>query len=224
MNFVRVSGKIGLTSLWISLISYFLSFILYVIAFSLSDWIIYTTVPVKVGIWRLCDIQVAGYDRCADWSSRTYPTNTTNAAFMGPPDFIRTSQSLEVVALVFYVIAGILLLIGLCQRSMGILFFAASMSMIITVIFASATVGLFAGQGKTAYGGYLSFAWWMALIALIISLFSAIFLLILSFYILPLPMVNENKILDPNSKMYYTSPPYSTNIYTPQDINADYMH
>ncbi|CAF1543271.1 unnamed protein product [Adineta ricciae] len=224
MNFVRVSGKIGLTSLWISLASYFLSFILYIISFSLPDWIVYTAVPVKVGIWRLCDVQVIGYDRCADWSARTYPSNATNTAFMGPPDFVRTSQSLEVVALVFYIIAGILLLIGLCQRSMGILFFASSMSMLITVIFASATVGLFAGQGKTTYLGYLSFAWWMALIALIISLVSVIFLLVLSFYILPLPMVNENKMIDPNSKMYYTSPPYSTNLYSPHDVNTDYMH
>ena len=63
MNFVRVSGKIGLTSLWISLASYFLSFILYIISFSLPDWIVYTAVPVKVGIWRLCDVQVRHFSR-----------------------------------------------------------------------------------------------------------------------------------------------------------------
>lgn len=59
MNLVRVSGSIGLGSLWISVISYFLSFIPYLISFSLADWIVYGTVPIKIGIWRLCDIQVS---------------------------------------------------------------------------------------------------------------------------------------------------------------------
>lgn len=58
MNFVRVSGKIGLINLWISISSYFLSFILYLISFCLPDWILYTSIPVKIGLWRLCDIQV----------------------------------------------------------------------------------------------------------------------------------------------------------------------
>lgn len=58
MNFVRVSGRIGLTSLWISVSSYFLSLILYVISFCLSDWIIYKKVAIKIGLWRLCDINV----------------------------------------------------------------------------------------------------------------------------------------------------------------------
>ncbi len=58
MNLVRVSGSIGLISLWISLLSYFSSLILYIISFSLPDWIVYTSKPIKVGIWRLCDIQV----------------------------------------------------------------------------------------------------------------------------------------------------------------------
>ena len=58
MNMVRVSGKIGLTSLWISLVTYFVSLILYLISFCLPDWIIYQTIPIKIGIWRLCDIEV----------------------------------------------------------------------------------------------------------------------------------------------------------------------
>ncbi|CAF1010506.1 unnamed protein product [Adineta steineri] len=98
----------------VSLISYLLSFILYIIAFSIFDWIVYTTVSAK--------------------STRTYSSNATNTPFMDLPDFIRTSQSLEVVALIVYVIARISLLI---------------------VLFASATIGLFAGQGKTPYMGYL---------------------------------------------------------------------
>ncbi|CAF1062549.1 unnamed protein product [Adineta steineri] len=224
MHFVRVSGSIGLTSLWISLISYFLSFILYLISFCLSDWIVYGTVPIKIGIWRLCDIEVAGYDRCADWSSRSYPTNITNNAFLGPPDFVRTSQSLEVVALVFYVIAGILLVVGLCQRSMGLLFFASSMSMFITVIFASATIGLFAAQGKNTFSGHLSFAWWLALVALSISIISAFSLVVLSFYILPLPPTIQNKMAESNGKVFYPSPPYSSNVYAAHDISSEYIH
>ncbi len=58
MNFVRVSGSTGLTSLCISLLSYFISLILYMISFCLSDWIVYTSIPIKIGIWRLCDIEV----------------------------------------------------------------------------------------------------------------------------------------------------------------------
>jgi hypothetical protein len=58
MNLVRVSGSIGLTSLWISVLSYFVSLILYIISFCLPDWIAYTSIPIKIGIWRLCDTQV----------------------------------------------------------------------------------------------------------------------------------------------------------------------
>jgi hypothetical protein len=110
---------------------------------------------------------------------------------------------------VFYVIAGMLLIIGLCQRSLGILFFASSMSMFITgsvgfsvekferfilVIFASSTIGLFAGQGRTLYQGYLSYGWWVALVALIMSVITAFSLIILSFYIAPLPTITDNKM------------------------------
>jgi hypothetical protein len=59
MNCVRVSGTIGLTSLWISVIFFFLSFILYVISFCLPNWVVFTTIPVKIGIWRLCDTEVS---------------------------------------------------------------------------------------------------------------------------------------------------------------------
>ncbi len=63
-----------------------------------------------------------------------------------------------------------------------------------SVIFASATIALFAGQGKNTYAGYLSFAWWLALVALVISIISAISLIILSFYIAPVPTINQNKM------------------------------
>jgi hypothetical protein len=62
------------------------------------------------------------------------------------------------------------------------------------VIFVSATVALFAGQGRSPYLGYLSFAWWMALIALIISLISSLSLMILSFYITPISETMENQM------------------------------
>jgi hypothetical protein len=61
------------------------------------------------------------------------------------------------------------------------------------VIFLSSTIGLFAGKGKTSYIGYLSFAWWLALVALIFAFISAIALTILSFYILPISINNQNK-------------------------------
>ncbi len=111
----------------------------------------------------------------------------------------------------FFIIAGMLLIVGLCQRSMGLLFFGSSMSMFIaglkilkikkiicnkyiSVIFQSASIGLFAGKGKTSHSGYLSFAWWVALVAFVISVISAIALTILSFYIVPPPMPNQNKM------------------------------
>ena len=58
MNFVRVSGRIGLTSLCLSLICSFISLIFYLISFCLSDWIFYQTIPIKIGLWKLCDVQV----------------------------------------------------------------------------------------------------------------------------------------------------------------------
>ena len=59
MRMVRVSGSVGLTSLWFSLICYVLSLILYLISFCLPSWIVYGTIPIKIGLWRLCDIQVS---------------------------------------------------------------------------------------------------------------------------------------------------------------------
>jgi hypothetical protein len=96
---------------------------------------------------------------------------------------------------------------------MGLLFFSSSMSMFIaglkalkiknnisfsskyiSVIFQIAAISLFAGKGKTPLVGYLSFAWWVALIALVISVISAIALTILSFYITPAPAKIQNKM------------------------------
>ena len=59
MSCVHVSGTIGLTTLWISVLSYVLSFILYIISFCLPNWIVLTSIPVKIGIWRLCDTEVS---------------------------------------------------------------------------------------------------------------------------------------------------------------------
>ncbi|CAF3658137.1 unnamed protein product [Rotaria sp. Silwood1] len=216
MNLVRVSGRIGLTSLWISLSSYFLSLVLYLISFCLPEWIVYTSIPVKIGLWNLCDIQIIGYDRCSDWNARSYPTNITSMGFLGPPDFIRTSQSLEIVAFVFYIIAGILLLTGLTQRSMGLLFFGSSISMFITVIFVSSTICLFALQGKSSHTGYLSLSWWIALSALFISIINALSLFILSFYIQPTNIIHQNNINETNEKMFYSLPPYSSDVYLTQ--------
>jgi hypothetical protein len=56
------------------------------------------------------------------------------------------------------------------------------------------TIGLFAGKGKTSHVGYLSFAWWVACVALAFSFISAIALTILSFYIAPIPTINHNKM------------------------------
>lgn len=62
------------------------------------------------------------------------------------------------------------------------------------VIFTSATIGLFAAQGRTNYSGYLSFGWWMGIVALIISVITAFSLIILSFYISPLIPIIDNKM------------------------------
>jgi len=64
----------------------------------------------------------------------------------------------------------------------------------ILAIFFSSTIGLFAGKGKTSHVGYLSFAWWIATVGLTFSFLSAIALTILSFYIAPIPTINQNKM------------------------------
>jgi hypothetical protein len=64
----------------------------------------------------------------------------------------------------------------------------------ILAIFLTSTIGLFAGKGKTSHVGYLSFAWWVASVALAFSFISAIALTILSFYIAPIPTINHNKM------------------------------
>ena len=128
-------------------------------------------------------------------------------------DFIRTSQSLQIVALLFYLLAGISLVSGLAQRSAPLFFFGSGTSILLTgfvlnerrsmiisrnvfpfartlcfvlVVFSLCSVCLFAVRGKSVHIGSLSFSWWAGLLALIISFIDALALIVLSFYVQPM--------------------------------------
>ncbi|CAF0846178.1 unnamed protein product [Didymodactylos carnosus] len=182
---VRTIG-IGRIFLTVSLVTYLLSLALNIVSFSTSEWLVYTDVSIKIGLWRICDTATVGYDKCADWNDRTYPTNLSNIAFTGPPDYVKSSQGLEIVAFIFYMITGVVLFLAFLKFSIPLLFLISAILMLISAIFLAATLGIMCDQGRTRHNGYLHFAWWIGLVGMIFTLLCGLSLCALSFYIQPI--------------------------------------
>ncbi|CAF0771605.1 unnamed protein product [Didymodactylos carnosus] len=161
MTIVMVVRTIGIGRIFLPfvLVTYLLALTLNIISFSAPDWLVYTDVSIKIGLWRICDTSKIGYDKCADWNDRTYPTNLANTVFIGPPDYVKSSQGLEIISFLFYIITGMLLLFAILKFSIPLLFFIGAIMLLISVIFLSATLGIMCNQGRARHGGYLHFAW-----------------------------------------------------------------
>ena len=123
------------------------SLILNLVSFGGNPWINYFDVPIRFGLWEVCQTDTNVF--CFQWSDDLYlspiinstfpnrkPSSTLLSLFMKTDhlcsfsltDFIRSSQALEIISLIFYV-AGTFFIIGglvIGNRSLEKLLFLSS--------------------------------------------------------------------------------------------------
>jgi hypothetical protein len=102
--------------------------VLNLVSFGGSRWITYVDVSVNFGLWRVCDRTRSGL--CNEWSDDRFVSNDTNATFGSDKPgkyliylyiidifffqgFIQSSQALEIISLIFYIIAAVFIIIGI---------------------------------------------------------------------------------------------------------------
>ncbi|UJR30744.1 hypothetical protein I4U23_018264 [Adineta vaga] len=156
-------GRFLLGLIVLSTISYL---VLNIVSFAGTSWISYIDAPIRFGLWRVCDTSTSGL--CNQWADDTYSSNiTTFVSGTTKPSFIRTSQALEIISLIFSVIAAVLIIIGIINLAgLFITMFAlAAGLLLICIIFLSATLGVMSVQGRSGrIGAYLDWAWWNGLV------------------------------------------------------------
>ncbi|CAF3572193.1 unnamed protein product [Rotaria socialis] len=145
----------------ISTISYM---ILNIVSFAGTPWITTHAENIQFGLWRVCDQSVNG--SCYDWSD--------TALFGGKPSYIRSSQALEIISIIFYVFAAGLILIGILNFD-GVryyfVFIGAAALLLVAITFISATLGVMSVQGRSnRIAAFLDWAWWNGLIGLIMTI------------------------------------------------------
>ncbi|CAF3438547.1 unnamed protein product [Rotaria sp. Silwood2] len=127
-------GRFLLLVIVISTISYL---VLNLVSFGGNSWISYVDLPIRFGIWRVCDTTTSGL--CNQWNDNTYKSNITSDTFpTGKPGFIRSSQALEIISLIFYVFAAFLIIIGIINLDglpFEIMFLAAAVLLFISSMF-----------------------------------------------------------------------------------------
>lgn len=129
---------------------YIFLLVLNLVSFGSSPWITYTDVNVQFGLWRVCSGAVSASRTCSQWSGSENIVNsaTNQIIFQGKPGFVQSAQGLEIVSLIFYVAAGILLILGFIDRP----------GMTLEHMFIAATVLLFlCGEGEAQLGRNSSF-------------------------------------------------------------------
>lgn len=118
-------GRLLFILIIISTISYL---VLNLVSFAGNRWVQYVDVPVRIGLWRVCDTTTAGL--CNSWSN-PFVSSITDILFNSSKPgliieyfickylfsfkkgFIRSSQALEIISLIFYVIGALFILIGI---------------------------------------------------------------------------------------------------------------
>jgi hypothetical protein len=73
-------GRLIYVVIIVTTISYL---VLNLVSFGGNRWITYVDVPVRFGLWRVCDTSKAGL--CNDWSDDKFASNVTNSIFGGKP-------------------------------------------------------------------------------------------------------------------------------------------
>ncbi|CAF0982003.1 unnamed protein product [Adineta steineri] len=151
------------------------------VSFAGTPWITYSDVPIHFGLWRVCDISAPGL--CNQWSDKNYSSNNTRVTFGSKPGFITSVQPLEIISLIFYVIAAVLIILGILNLDgmpYYIMFIAAAILLFICITFLSATLGVMSVQGRRGHIlARLDWAWWNGLVGLIMTIITFLALIIL---------------------------------------------
>ena len=94
---------------------YIFLLILNLVSFGGLQWIMYTDYNVQFGLWRVCYGAVSATRTCSQWSSgSSIVDSATNVViFSGKPGFIQAAQGLEIVSIILYIIAGVLIILGI---------------------------------------------------------------------------------------------------------------
>ncbi|CAF4549901.1 unnamed protein product [Rotaria socialis] len=182
-------GRFLLLVIIISTLSYM---VLNIVSFAGTPWITTNVKNIQFGLWKVCDKSTNG--SCNQWSDRVYNTNTTRNAFSrGKPSYIRTSQALEIIYLIFCVFAAALIIIGIINLDgLPYIFmflgaaalFKRTISVVVffLMVFLSATLGVMSVQGRSnRISAFLDWAWWNGMVGLIMTIicFFALIALIL---------------------------------------------
>ncbi len=69
-------GRLLLVTIAVTTLSYL---VLNLVSFGGNRWITYVDVPIRFGLWKVCDTSSGS---CNDWSD-TFSSNTTNQTFSG---------------------------------------------------------------------------------------------------------------------------------------------
>ncbi|CAF1220172.1 unnamed protein product [Rotaria sordida] len=240
-------GRFLLLVIIISTISYL---VLNLVSFGGNSWITYTDVPIRFGLWRVCDMSTPGY--CNQWFDDIYTSNVTSSTFPGgKPGFIRSSQALEIISLIFYIFAAFLIILGIINLDglpFEIMFLAAAVLLFICIIFLSATLGVMSVQGRNNHPlAFLDWAWWNGLVGLIMTIVTFVALIGLIIDMRLSPRNNETKKMKKLSKKkktfygpsasptsitamsppifpppYYSPPQIPPNVSSSQPINYPY--
>ncbi|CAF2007841.1 unnamed protein product [Rotaria magnacalcarata] len=145
----------------ISTISYM---VLNIVSFAGTPWITTNVENIQFGLWKVCNQSVNG--SCYYWTNSAIPG--------GKPYYIRSSQALEIISLIFYVFAAGLILIGILNVD-GVpyhfVFIGAAALLLVAITFISATLGVMSVQGRLKrISAFLDWAWWNGLIGLIMTI------------------------------------------------------
>ncbi|CAF1299579.1 unnamed protein product [Rotaria sordida] len=190
-------GRVLLLVIIISTISYL---VLNLVSFGGTPWITYNDVPIRFGLWTVCNTNTSG--ACNQWIDNTYNSNIS-AIFPEKPGFIQSSQALEIISLIFYIFAALFIILGIIDLDglpFQVMFLAAAVLLFICIVFLSATLGVMSVQGRNNHSGSLEWAWWVGLVGLIMTIidFFALIALILVMRVSPsnrqtLKMKNSKK-------------------------------
>ncbi|CAF3864106.1 unnamed protein product [Adineta steineri] len=182
----------------------------YPVSFGGLAWITYTDYNVQFGLWRVCHGAQSASRTCSTWSSsRNTVDSTTNAIiFAGQPGFIGAAQGLEITSIILYLIAGILIILGIIDLQkipIEYMFIGAAALLFLTIIFLSAALGVMSVQGRNHHSGaYLDWAWWIGLLGLIMTIICVILLII---FILDVYQKHPPKLQDNNNSNFNNSYP-----------------
>ncbi|CAF1425926.1 unnamed protein product [Adineta ricciae] len=138
---------------------------------------------------------------CSQWSSdsNVVDSATNVVIFSGKPGFIQAAQGLEITSIILYIIAGVLIILGIIDLAvmpLETMFLAAAALLFLTIIFLSAALGVMSAQGRSNHpGAYLDWAWWIGLLGLIVTIICVVLIIV---FVLDIYQTNTPKMNNGN--------------------------